>query len=104
LLDRHVCVSRSLPRFVPLSNLRTPYLAAQYQRLRARRGHARATPAVADSMLVAAWAHAHHRRGLHPNPAVTTSARRDPERTTKRLIVQLDRLGYTVILEPKVAA
>ena len=37
------------------SRTKEMYFAAQYQRLRARRGHAKATTAVAHSILVAAW-------------------------------------------------
>ena len=30
---------------------------------------------------------------------VTRDKRRDPEKTTKRLIAQLERLGHTVVLQ-----
>ena len=49
------------------SRTKDTYLQAQYQRLRARRGHARAITALAHSMLVADLAHPHHRRDL-PRP------------------------------------
>jgi transposase len=73
------------------------YLAAQYARLRPRRGHKKALGAVKHSIIVACW------------PMLTTGElyndlggdyfqRRDPDKTTKRLIAQLERLGHTVTL------
>ena len=47
-------------------------------------------------------AHALQRRDL-PRPRRDFFARRDPERSTRRLVAQLERLGHTVTLE-KVAA
>jgi transposase len=80
------------------SRTKDTYLAAQYQRLRARRGHAKATTAVAHSMLVAAW-HMLTTGELYVDPGGDYFARRDPERTTKRLVAQLERLGHKVTLE-----
>jgi transposase len=81
------------------SRTKDTYLQAQYQRLRARRGHAKATTAVAHSILVAAW-HMLTTGELYVDPGGDYFARRDPERTTKRLVAQLGRLGHTVILQP----
>jgi transposase len=81
------------------SRTKDTYLQAQYQRLRARRGHAKATTAVAHSILVAAW-HMLTTGELYVDPGGDYFARRDPERTTKRLVAQLERLGHTVILQP----
>jgi transposase len=82
------------------SRTKDTYLAAQYQRLRARRGHAKATTAVAHSILVTAW-HMLTTGELYRDPGGDYFARRDPERTTKRLVAQLERLGHTVILEER---
>jgi transposase len=81
------------------SRTKDTYLAAQYQRLRARRGHAKATTAVAHSILVAAW-HMLSTGELYTDPGDDYFARRDPERATKRLIAQLEKLGHAVTLEP----
>jgi transposase len=81
------------------SRTKDSYLQAQYQRLRARRGHAKATTAVAHSILVAAW-HMLTTGELYVDPGGDYFARRDPERTTKRLVAQLERLGHTVTLQP----
>jgi transposase len=81
------------------SRTKDSYLQAQYQRLRARRGHAKATTAVAHSILVAAW-HMLSTGELYVDPGGDYFARRDPERTTKRLVAQLERLGHTVTLQP----
>ena len=74
------------------------YLAAQYQRLRPRRGHGRALGAVKHSILVACW-HMHTTGELHSDPGPDHFQRRDPERATRRLILQLERLGHRVTLE-----
>jgi transposase len=81
------------------SRTKDTYLAAQYQRLRARRGHAKATTAVAHSILVAAW-HMLTTGEIYTDPGGDYFARRDPERTTRRLVAQLEKLGHAVTLEP----
>ena len=80
------------------SRTKNTYLQAQYQRLRARRGHARATTAVAHSMLVAVW-HILTTGEIYNDPGGDYFARRDPERTTRRLVAQLERLGHAVTLD-----
>ena len=80
------------------SRTKNTYLQTQYQRLRARRGHARATTAVAHSMLVAVW-HILTTGEIYNDPGGDYFARRDPERTTRRLVAQLERLGHAVTLE-----
>jgi transposase len=77
---------------------RDTYLAAQYHRLKARRGSNRAAVAVCHSMLTAAW-HMLQTGELYNDPGGDFFARRDPERTTRRLVAQLERLGHTVNLE-----
>jgi transposase len=74
------------------------YLAAQYQRLRPRRGHGRALGAVKHSILVACW-HMLSTGELYREPGGDYFTRRDPERATRRLVAQLERLGHRVTLE-----
>jgi hypothetical protein len=59
------------------------YLAAQYARLRARRGANKATIAVCHSILTAAW-HMLQTGQTYTDPGGDFFARRDPERTRKR--------------------
>jgi hypothetical protein len=40
----------------------------------------------------------------YTDPGGDFFARRDPERTPKRLVVQLERLGYNVTLQEEAAA
>jgi transposase len=76
---------------------RNTYLNAQYQRIRARRGANRASLAVAHSLLVAVW-HMLQTGETYIDPGGDYYARRDPARTTRRLVAQLERLGHTVTL------
>src|SRR3954451_3013350 len=76
------------------------YLAAQYQRLRGRRGHSKAVTAVGHSILTAAW-HMLHTGELYRDPGGDYYTRQNPDRTTKRLIRQLEALGHHVTLEPQ---
>ena len=79
------------------------YLAAQYARLRARRGPNKATIAVCHSILTAVW-HMLTTGETYTDPGGDFFARRDPERTRKRLVGQLERLGYAVTLQEGAAA
>lgn len=74
------------------------YLAAQYQRLRGRRGHGRALGAVKHSIIVACW-HMLTNGELYRELGGDYYNRRNPQRTTRRLVAQLERLGHTVTLE-----
>jgi len=74
------------------------YLAAQYRRLKPRRGHSRASIAVCHSILAASW-HMLTTGELYRELGGDYFQRRDPERTTRRLVRQLEALGHTVILE-----
>jgi transposase len=79
------------------------YPAAQYQRLKPRRGHKRALGAVKHSLICAIWhmlATGETYRDLGPD----YFANRDPERQTKRLVKQLERLGHHVTLQEAAAA
>jgi transposase len=74
------------------------YLAAQYARLRPRRGHKKALGAVKHSIIVACWQMLSTGE-LYRDLGGDYFHRRDPAKTTKRLIAQLERLGHTVILQ-----
>jgi transposase len=74
------------------------YLAAQYQRLRGRRGHLKALTAVGHSILTAIW-HMLTTGELYRDLGADYFARRDPERITRRLIRRLEALGHTVTLQ-----
>ena len=75
------------------------YLAAQYARLRPRRGHKKALGAVKHSILIACW-HMLTTGELSNDLGGDYFRKRDPERITKRLIAQLEALGHHVQLEP----
>ena len=79
------------------------YLAAQYQRLRGRRGPAKAITAVGHSILTAAW-HMLQTGELYNALGGDYFTRENPDRTTKRLIRQLEALGHRVTLEPREVA
>jgi transposase len=74
------------------------YLQAQYQRLRPRIGHSRALGAVKHSIICACW-HMLSTGELYRDLGGDYFRKRDPERQTKRLIAQLERLGHKVTLE-----
>lgn len=74
------------------------YLAARYARLRVRRGSNRAATAVIHSILIAAW-HMLQTGETYRDPGGDYYLRRDPERVTRRLVAQLERLGHTVTLQ-----
>jgi transposase len=75
------------------------YLQAQYQRLRPRLGHGRALGAVKHSMLVAYW-HMFSTGETYRELGGDYFQNRDPERHTRRLVNQLERLGHHVTLQP----
>ncbi len=79
------------------------YLAAQYARLRPRRGHKKALGAVKHSIIVACW-HMLSTGELYNDLGGEYFRKRDPERTTKRLIAQLEALGHSVTLQQAVPA
>ena len=79
---------------------RNSYLQAQYRRLAGRRGKKRALLAVGHTILVAAWHMISKEvdyQDLGPAHFVT---RIDPVRQTRRLVTQLNQLGYQVQLNP----
>jgi transposase len=73
-------------------------LAAQYARLKPRRGHKRALGAVKHSILVACW-HMLTTGELYRDLGRDYYRKRDPERITKRLVKQLEALGHSVVLQ-----
>lgn len=80
------------------------YLSAQYQRLRPRRGTAKAIVAVEHSILVAAY-HMLDRRQPYSDLGNDWYIRRhDPERHARRLARQIRTLGYEVTITPAEAA
>jgi transposase len=79
------------------------YLAAQYQRLRGRRGHSKAVTAVGHSILSAAW-HMLQTGEVYRDLGGDYYTRQNPDRITKRLIRQLEALGHHVTLEPREVA
>src|SRR5271167_2615385 len=74
------------------------YLAAQYARLRPRRGHKKALGAVKHSIICICW-HMLSTGEVYTDLGGDYFRKRDPERITKRLIAQLESLGHHVILE-----
>ena len=80
------------------TNTNDSYLQAQYQRLRPRIGHGRALGAVKHSILCACW-HMLKNGELYRDLGGDYFRKRDPERQTRRLVAQLERLGHKVTLE-----
>jgi transposase len=79
------------------------YLAAQYRRLKPRLGHKKALGAVKHSMICAIW-HMLRTGETYRDLGGDYYTRRDPERQTRRLIAQLERLGHHVTLKNEAAA
>jgi transposase len=76
---------------------RAPYFAAQYRQIARRRGPNKAAVAVAHSLLDLIW------RLLRSGECFQDLGddffdRRDPEREARRLVHQLQQLGYSVTL------
>jgi transposase len=79
------------------------YLQALYRRKKSQLGHARALGAVKHSMICACW-HMLSTGELYTDLGGDYIARRDPERQTRRLVAQLERLGHNVTLQEATAA
>jgi transposase len=75
------------------------YLAAQYRRLAARRGQARAAIAVAHSILIIAY-HVLTEGTVYCDLGGTYFDERDRQGVERRLVHRLQGLGYTVSLQP----
>ena len=74
------------------------YLQALYRRKKPQLGHGRALGAVKHSIICAAW-HMLSTGELYADLGGDYYARRDPQRQTRRLVAQLQRLGHTVTLQ-----
>ncbi len=81
---------------------RNTYLSAQYRRLRARRGHKKAIGAVKHSIIVACW-HMLTTGELYRDAGGDYFTRLEPDKQTRRLVAQLERLGHVVTLEKAAA-
>jgi transposase len=79
------------------------YLQALYRRKKSQLGHGRALGAVKHSIVCAVW-HMLSSGELYRDLGGDYLARRDPERQTRRLVTQLERLGHKVTLEELPAA
>ena len=80
------------------------YLSAQYARLRGRRGGARATVAVAHSILVASFHILERGTPYEDLGADWFIRRRSPERHARTLVHQLEALGFDVQIQERAAA
>jgi transposase len=78
------------------------YLQALYRRQRSRIGHGKAIGAVKHSILCACW-HMLTTGELYREAGGNYFTQRDPERATRRLVAQLERLGHTVTLQETAA-
>lgn len=76
------------------------YLAAQYARLRARRGPQRAAVAVGHSILVIAWHLLSNGETYTDLGADHFDQRHNSQARQWRLVAQLEALGHKVTLEP----
>jgi transposase len=74
------------------------YLQALYRRKKPQLGHGRAIGAVKHSIICACW-HMLTTGEIYNDLGGDYFSRRDPERQTRRLVAQLERLGHHVILE-----
>jgi transposase len=74
------------------------YLQALYRRKKPQLGHGRAIGAVKHSILCACW-HMLTTGEIYNDLGGDYFSRRDPERQTRRLVAQLERLGHHVILQ-----
>jgi hypothetical protein len=79
------------------------YLSAQYRRLMARRGRNRAAIAVGHSILVIVY-HMLQRGTTFEDLGPQHFDERERRAVERRLVQRLEKLGYSVVLEPRVAA
>ncbi len=81
------------------SKTKDTYLAAQYHRIAARRGKKRALVAVGHTVLVIIY-HILTRRQPYHELGVAYFDQLERQRVEQRLVRRLERLGYTVSLQP----
>ncbi len=79
------------------------YLEAQYRRLKPQRGHKRALGAIKHT-LICAISHMLSTGETYRDLGGDYFTNRDPERQTKRLVKQLERLRHHVTLQEGAAA
>ena len=79
------------------------YLRAQYEQVKRRRGHKKAIVAVAHSILIAAYHILKDDVPYRDLGGDHFARRADPERITRRLVAQLERLGHAVTLQTATA-
>ena len=77
-------------------------MQALYRRQRSRIGHGKAIGAVKHSIIVACW-HMLSTGELYNDAGGDYFTRLDPEKQTRRLIAQLERLGHVVTLQKAAA-
>jgi transposase len=80
------------------------YLRAQYEQIKRRHGHKKALVAVAHSILIAAYYILRDDVDYEDLGGDYFARRADPQRQTRRLVAQLERLGHTVTLQEGAAA
>ena len=76
------------------------YFGAQYRQIAKRRGPNKAAVAVAHSLCDLIWHMLRTGECFHDLGDDYFQARRDPERETRRLVSQLEQLGFQVTLTP----
>lgn len=93
------------PKDAAMAAMRTngSYLQALYKRKKPQAGHGRAIGAVKHSMICACW-HMLTTGEIYTDLGGDYYQRRNPERQTKRLVAQLERLGHNVTLHKAAAA
>ncbi len=85
------------------SRSKDTYLAAQFHRLRARRGDKRAAVAVAHSILTIVWHLLAAPEAVFTDLGGDYFLQKNPEREQRRAIRKLEALGFTVTLTPGAA-
>jgi transposase len=97
------CGSRWSRRRTRPPRTKDSYLAAQYARLRGRRGPRKAALAVAHAILVIAW-HLLSRGEPYIDLGADDFVKRQAHQAYRdRLVRQLERMGHKVTLEPTAA-
>ncbi|MDF1488545.1 transposase [Tessaracoccus caeni] len=86
-----------------VTRTKNTYLAARFQRVKARRGGKRALVALQHTMITTIW-HMATNGTYYQDPGTDYHDRQNPNRTRQRLIKALNTLGYDVTLTLKEAA
>jgi transposase len=75
------------------------HFARKYRRIKARSGHKVAIGAIKHALLIAIYHMLKNGELYHPPIVRPDAERKQKERTTQRLIAQLEKLGYAVALQ-----